>query len=232
MTISMMKGTGVVTCVPSDAPTDFAALRDLKEKPKLREKFHITDDMVLPYDVGLEEGRDAAGGDHRHPGPGSPCCREGVRGPRHQEPERHGEAGRGEGDHLQEGLLRGNDAGGLTEGQARGGREARGAAGDDRRGSGVHVLRAQWPGHFPLGRRVRGDLQRPVVPDVRREGLEGAGDGLHQEQPGDLQPEDEAGAGGVVRLAELVGLLAPVRSGHSRRRRGTMRRSCLGTRSS
>lgn len=34
MTISMGKGTGVVTSVPSDAPDDWAALRDLKEKPK------------------------------------------------------------------------------------------------------------------------------------------------------------------------------------------------------
>jgi leucyl-tRNA synthetase len=29
LTISMDKGTGVVTSVPSDAPDDFAALRDL-----------------------------------------------------------------------------------------------------------------------------------------------------------------------------------------------------------
>ena len=51
LTISMTKGTGIVTCVPSDAPTDFAAMRDLKEKPKLREKYHLTDEMVLPSDV-------------------------------------------------------------------------------------------------------------------------------------------------------------------------------------
>jgi len=30
LTISMTKGTGVVTSVPSDAPDDFAALRDLQ----------------------------------------------------------------------------------------------------------------------------------------------------------------------------------------------------------
>lgn len=46
MTISMKKGTGVVTSVPSDAPDDFAALRDLQEKPKLREKYGLTEDMV------------------------------------------------------------------------------------------------------------------------------------------------------------------------------------------
>lgn len=32
MTISMTKGTGVVTSVPSDAPDDYAALMDLKKK--------------------------------------------------------------------------------------------------------------------------------------------------------------------------------------------------------
>ena len=46
LTISMRKGTGVVTSVPSDAPDDFAALRDLQEKPKLREKYGVTDAMV------------------------------------------------------------------------------------------------------------------------------------------------------------------------------------------
>jgi leucyl-tRNA synthetase len=51
LTIKMGKGTGVVTSVPSDAPADFAALRDLKEKPALREKFGITDEMVMPFDV-------------------------------------------------------------------------------------------------------------------------------------------------------------------------------------
>jgi leucyl-tRNA synthetase len=51
LTISMAKGTGVVTSVPSDAPDDFAALRDLKQKPAMREKFHIADHMVIPFDV-------------------------------------------------------------------------------------------------------------------------------------------------------------------------------------
>ena len=51
MTIKMDKGTGVVTSVPSDAPDDYAALMDLRNKPKLREKFGITEDMVLPFEV-------------------------------------------------------------------------------------------------------------------------------------------------------------------------------------
>ncbi|XP_021368908.1 leucine--tRNA ligase, cytoplasmic-like isoform X2 [Mizuhopecten yessoensis] len=50
LTIKEDKGTGVVTSVPSDAPDDFAALRDLKSKQPLREKFGIKDDMVLPFE--------------------------------------------------------------------------------------------------------------------------------------------------------------------------------------
>ena len=49
MTIKEDKGTGVVTSVPSDSPDDWAALRDLANKQPLREKFGITDDMVLPF---------------------------------------------------------------------------------------------------------------------------------------------------------------------------------------
>jgi leucyl-tRNA synthetase len=51
LTILMTKGTGVVTSVPSDSPTDFIALEDLKKKPKLREKFGVADEWVLPFEV-------------------------------------------------------------------------------------------------------------------------------------------------------------------------------------
>lgn len=85
LTISMKKGTGVVTrcvllsrargtprgapaahppslpssfptppcSVPSDAPDDWAALRDLREKPKLREKYGLTEEMVAPAVVEI-----------------------------------------------------------------------------------------------------------------------------------------------------------------------------------
>lgn len=36
MTISMKKGTGVVTCVPSDSPDDWMAISDLRNKKALR----------------------------------------------------------------------------------------------------------------------------------------------------------------------------------------------------
>ncbi|CAG0889606.1 unnamed protein product [Cyprideis torosa] len=50
LTVKADKGTGVVTSVPSDSPDDFAALRDLKNKAPLRERYGIKDEMVLPFD--------------------------------------------------------------------------------------------------------------------------------------------------------------------------------------
>ena len=49
LTISMTKGTGVVTSVPSDSPDDFAALRDLKQKPALRAKYGVKDEWCAVF---------------------------------------------------------------------------------------------------------------------------------------------------------------------------------------
>jgi len=51
LTILMNKGTGIVTSVPSDSPDDYAAFTDLKKKPKLREKFGVKDEWIMPYEV-------------------------------------------------------------------------------------------------------------------------------------------------------------------------------------
>lgn len=50
LSISMDKGTGVVTSVPSDAPDDYAVLKEFQKKDKLREKFGLTDEMVMPFE--------------------------------------------------------------------------------------------------------------------------------------------------------------------------------------
>eukprot|EP00033_Pygsuia_biforma_P000556 GCRY01000655.1.p1 GENE.GCRY01000655.1~~GCRY01000655.1.p1 ORF type:complete len:1099 (-),score=454.66 GCRY01000655.1:972-4202(-) len=49
LTVSCEKGTGVVTCVPSDSPDDFAALTDLQKKEPMRRKFGLKDEWVLPF---------------------------------------------------------------------------------------------------------------------------------------------------------------------------------------
>jgi leucyl-tRNA synthetase len=51
MSISMGKGTGVVTSVPSDAPDDYVAMEELKAKPEYRKKLGLTDEMVLPFNT-------------------------------------------------------------------------------------------------------------------------------------------------------------------------------------
>jgi len=51
LTISMGKGTGVVTSVPSDAPDDYVALKTLQDKPDYAAKYGITPEMVNPFQV-------------------------------------------------------------------------------------------------------------------------------------------------------------------------------------
>lgn len=58
MSIKENKGTGVVTSVPSDAPDDHAALRDLQNKAALREKYGISDAMVSFAPVEIIETPD------------------------------------------------------------------------------------------------------------------------------------------------------------------------------
>eukprot|EP00697_Spironema_sp_BW2_P017892 gnl/Spiro4/9718_TR5168_c0_g1_i1.p1 gnl/Spiro4/9718_TR5168_c0_g1~~gnl/Spiro4/9718_TR5168_c0_g1_i1.p1 ORF type:complete len:1216 (-),score=352.15 gnl/Spiro4/9718_TR5168_c0_g1_i1:52-3699(-) len=53
LTIDMEKTTGIVTSVPSDAPDDFMALKDLRDStPEAianRAKYHLKDEWVLPF---------------------------------------------------------------------------------------------------------------------------------------------------------------------------------------
>ncbi|KAK4523936.1 hypothetical protein GAYE_SCF00G1834 [Galdieria yellowstonensis] len=48
--VSTQKGTGVVMSVPSDSPDDYRALLDLKEKVGLREKFHLKNEWIFPFE--------------------------------------------------------------------------------------------------------------------------------------------------------------------------------------
>ena len=48
-TISMTKGTGIVTSVPSDSPDDYAMLVDLQTKKGLREKYFVEEAHCVPF---------------------------------------------------------------------------------------------------------------------------------------------------------------------------------------
>jgi len=48
--ISMKKGTGVVTSVPSDSPDDFAMLNDLKTKEKVRKELNVEEAWVKDFE--------------------------------------------------------------------------------------------------------------------------------------------------------------------------------------
>ena len=50
LTISMGKGTGIVTSVPSDSPDDWAALRDFQTKSGIREKYNVKEEWVNGFD--------------------------------------------------------------------------------------------------------------------------------------------------------------------------------------
>lgn len=50
LSISMDKGTGIVTSVPSDSPDDWINLKDLQNKPALRQKFNLKDEWILPFE--------------------------------------------------------------------------------------------------------------------------------------------------------------------------------------
>lgn len=51
LTILTDKGTGIVTSVPSDSPDDYMAMKDLKAKPALRQKFNVKDEWVMPFEI-------------------------------------------------------------------------------------------------------------------------------------------------------------------------------------
>jgi leucyl-tRNA synthetase len=50
LTISLLKGTGIVTSVPSDSPDDYAALQDLQDE-KFREEHGVKEEWVKDFKV-------------------------------------------------------------------------------------------------------------------------------------------------------------------------------------
>lgn len=51
MTISMGKGTGIVTSVPAEAPDDFACLNDWQTRANWREQFGVKEEWCQPFKV-------------------------------------------------------------------------------------------------------------------------------------------------------------------------------------
>lgn len=51
LTISMEKGTGIVTSVPSEAPDDYACLMDWKKRANWREQYGVKEEWCQPFDV-------------------------------------------------------------------------------------------------------------------------------------------------------------------------------------
>jgi len=51
LTISMNKGTGIVTSVPAESPDDYACLKDWKTRENWRTQFSVKEEWCQPYDV-------------------------------------------------------------------------------------------------------------------------------------------------------------------------------------
>ena len=51
LTISMTKGTGIVTSVPADSPDDYICLRDWKTRKNWRDQFHVKEEWCVPFEV-------------------------------------------------------------------------------------------------------------------------------------------------------------------------------------
>jgi len=51
LTISMQKGTGIVTSVPAEAPDDYACLADWKKRANWREQYGVKEEWCQPFDV-------------------------------------------------------------------------------------------------------------------------------------------------------------------------------------
>jgi leucyl-tRNA synthetase len=51
LTISMTKGTGIVTSVPADSPDDYVCLRDWKTRKNWRDQYGVKEEWVIPFEV-------------------------------------------------------------------------------------------------------------------------------------------------------------------------------------